>query len=199
MVEKYFVISFDFDGVLALGYDVKVKYAKEWFGVDISPESSKKAGFEALMRSLGKQVSYRDLMDPINEEHIFEYKVPDGAIEVLGRLFEKNCRFVVVTSRNQHDFPYAQEFIREKFTGLIKYIHNTNDQPKADIIERLRPMAHVDDDVHKLEELRNLPVKRVYFRQVENKSVDGADGLFEVASFSELEHLIDGFLSGLHH
>ena len=41
MAEEYFVVSFDFDGVLAHGCKVKIKYAKEWFNVDLSLDQTK--------------------------------------------------------------------------------------------------------------------------------------------------------------
>jgi len=72
MAEEYFIVSLDFDGVLAQGLKVKIKYAKEWFGVNLALHQTKKENFEALMAQLGKKVNYRDLMDPLNEKRIME-------------------------------------------------------------------------------------------------------------------------------
>ncbi|MFH1916754.1 MAG: hypothetical protein ABIJ21_05800 [Nanoarchaeota archaeon] len=163
------VVSIDFDGVLALGWPVKMKYAKEWFGVSLSLSQTKKEGFEALMQSKGKpEITYRSLMDPLNEKHILEYVVPEGCIQALGELYQKGFRFAVVTSRNDHDLSYTRAFLKERFGNLIKYVHNTRDEPKGRFVSRLKPRAHIDDDLQKLVAIANLPVELVYFRQPEN-------------------------------
>ena len=66
------------------------------------------------------------------------YEIPSDCVPVLSRLYAGNCRFVVVTSRNDHDFVYAKEFVRENFKGVIRYSHNTQNQSKADLVKRLR-------------------------------------------------------------
>jgi len=190
MAEGYFIISLDFDGVLAQGFDVKKKYAKKWFGVEITPDSSKKEGFNTLMKTLSKNINYRDLMDPLNELHIMEYTLPQGCVEVLNRLFTQNCRFVVITSRNEHDYPYAVKFIKKNLDGLIKYIHNTKNEPKNRLIERIRPRVHVDDDLTKLEEIRQFPVELIYFRQIENQNEKAANSILEACSFYDLEEIV---------
>ncbi|MFH1915756.1 MAG: hypothetical protein ABIJ21_00690 [Nanoarchaeota archaeon] len=168
-IAETFVVSIDFDGVLALGWPVKMKYAKEWFGVDLTLEQTKKEAFEALMLSKGRSgINYRSLMDPLNEGHIMEYAVPDGCIDALRDLYGKGFRFVVITSRNDHDYPYAKAFLKQKFGDLIRYVHNTRDEPKGKFVSKLKPRIHIDDDLEKLAEIANLPVELIYFRQPEN-------------------------------
>ena len=67
MVKEYHIVSLDFDGVLAHGVEVKIRYAKKWFGLDLALHETKKDGFEAKVKQLGMDISYRDLMDPLNE------------------------------------------------------------------------------------------------------------------------------------
>lgn len=195
MVEEYFIVSLDFDGVLAQGYNVKMKYAKEWFGVDLSLDQTKKEGFEGLMKTLGKNITYRDLMDLLNEQHIMEYEIPAGCIKVLSELYAQNCRFVVISSRNDHDYPYAIKFIEERFGGLIKYIHNTRNDPKGGFVKRLKPRVHVDDDVSKLLELLEYPVELVYFRQPENagQEIPAAQKgrIWQAESFVDVQVIIE--------
>ncbi len=92
MVEPYFIVSLDFDGVLAHGLNAKLKYAKEWFGVDLALDQTKDAGFNALMKRLGRDLNYRSLMDPLNEQHIMEFEIPRDCIKILSSLYAENCR-----------------------------------------------------------------------------------------------------------
>lgn len=194
MAQEYFIVSLDFDGVLAHGYKVKMKYAKEWFGVELKLDQTKKEGFEALMKKSSKNITYRNLMDPLNEQHIMEYEVPSKCAAVLAELYAQNFRFVVITSRNDHDYPYAVAFIKEKFGDLIKYIHNTRNEPKGMFVKRLKPRVHVDDDLNKLLELYDYPVELVYFRQPENIGqkipTTHKNRIIEATSFEEVKIII---------
>ncbi len=186
-----FIASLDFDGVLAHGLNVKRKYAKEWFGVDLELDQTKEKGFDALMKKLGKPCNYRALMDPVNEQHIMEYEIPPDCIPVLTKLYGEGCRFVVITSRNDHDYPYAAQFIKTKFNGLIKYVHNTRSDQKGEFIGRLKPRIHVDDDLSKLVLLEGYPLKRVYYRQPENKGQETNDKrIVQVSTFEEIADVV---------
>lgn len=168
-VAQNIIVSLDFDGVIAHGLEVKLKYAKKWFGVNLSLEQTKEKGFNELMRRLGrKDINYRSLMNPLNEKHIMEYKVPFGCRDALSKLFNEGFRFVVVTSRNDHDFPYAIKFIKYAFGDIIKYIHNTRNESKGGFIRKLKPRVHVDDDLKKLLQIEGFPVELLYYRQPEN-------------------------------
>jgi hypothetical protein len=195
VVEEYFIVSLDFDGVLAQGYKAKIKYAKEWFAVDLTLDQTKKEGFEALMKSSGKNTSYRNLMDPLNEQHIMEYDVPTGCIKALSELYAKNCRFVIISSRNDHDYPYAVQFIKSKFGDMLNYIHNTRNEPKGLFVKRLKPRVHVDDDVSKLLELLEYPVELIYFRQPENEGQEvplaHKNRIWQAESFADVQIIIE--------
>lgn len=188
MVEEYYRVSFDFDGVLAQGHELKVKYAYEWFGVRLDLHQTKKTGFERLMRELGKEFTYRDLMDPLNEHHIMEYSVPDGCVPVLSRMRDY-CRFFIVTSRNNHDLHHAKLFAERHFYGLIEGFFNTDNSPKDRILESLGAHVHVDDDLSKLASLPG-SVNPVFFRQPENFHLT-SEGFLEAYSFYDVESIIN--------
>lgn len=168
-IARNIIVSLDFDGVLAHGLKVKIKYSKQWFGMNLKLSQTKKEGFEALANHMEKKnINYRSLMDPLNEKHIMEYIVPDGCLCVLNKLHSEGFRFVIITSRNNHDYPYAKKFVKHKFGHLIKNIHNTKNQPKNQFVHRLKPRIHIDDGLKKLIELSNEPISLCYYRQPEN-------------------------------
>jgi len=142
-----FIISLGFDGVLAHGLNLKRKYAKEWFEVDLELHQTKAPGFDALMKKLGKTHNYRSLMDPLNEQHIMEYEIPKDCISVLTKLHAEGFGFVVTTFRSAHDYPYAVRFVEAKFGGLIDATYNSSSPNKGEIMERVKPRIHVDDDL----------------------------------------------------
>jgi hypothetical protein len=173
MPDETFVVSLDFDGVLALGWQVKVRYAKDWFGLDLALDRTKRKGFEELVKHLGRtDVSYTLLMDRINRDHIMEYAVPDGCKAALASLYRQGFRFVVVTSREDHEFPPAQAYVKQHFGDIIQYMHNTKNEPKGSFMKRLHPRIHIDDDAKKLLDLYDFPVELVYYRQHENDHQD---------------------------
>lgn len=187
-VAKNIIISLDFDGVLAHGLRAKIKYAKEWFGMSLSLHQTKKQGFEELAKHLHKDINYRSLMDRLNEEHIMEYEIPHGCMDVLKKLYHEGFRFVIITSRNDHDYPYAVKFVKHKFGGLIKYIHNTRNKPKDEFVRKLMPRVHMDDDLKKLVELSKEPLSLFYYRQPENNHTNlplGTHRIKEVRSWDE--------------
>jgi len=191
-LSNYFIISLDFDGVLAYALTLKLKYAKEWFGVNLTLSQTKKEGFNKLMESLGKNdINYRKLMDKIVEEHSMEFEIPQNCIPVLKRLHNQGFRFVVITSRNDHDYPYAKSFIKTKFGNLIKYIHNTKDEPKEKFVKKLKPRIHLDDDLYKLQALINVPLHLVYYRLPDNQQINlkNDNQLFEVDNWLDFESL----------
>ena len=172
-IAKNIIISLDFDGVLAHGLRIKKKYSYEWFGMNLSLSQTKKEGFEALAHQLGKKdINYRSLMDPLNEKHIMEYEIPPGCIHILKKLHSEGFRFVIITSRNDHDYPYAKQFVKHKFGHLIKYIHNTRNKPKNEFVRKLHPRVHIDDGLKKLIELTNEPIGLCYYRQPENSHIN---------------------------
>lgn len=186
-----FVTSLDFDGVLAHGLELKRKYAKEWFGVDLELDQTKAPGFNELMKKLGMPHNYRSLMDPINEEHIMEYEIPKDCIPVLEKLHSEGFRFVVTTYRSEHDYPYAMQFVEAKFGRLVDGVYNSKTAHKGEIMEKIKPKLHVDDDLSKLVLLEGYPLERVYYRQPENEGQETSDKrIVQVNSFEELADVV---------
>jgi len=184
-IAKNIIISLDFDGVIGHGIEVKKKYAKEWFGVELELHQTKKEGFEDLMKSLGKkETNYRSLMDRIAEEHTSEYKMLEGTRTVLKSLYRQGFRFDIITSRNNHDYPYAKQFVKEKLGYLIKNTHNTRNEPKDEFVKKIRPRIHMDDDITKLTELEMEATNKLYFRQPENKHINFSE--FSNYNFKEI-------------
>lgn len=170
------IVSLDFDGVVGHGLEVKKKYAKEWFGVDLKLHQTKKEGFEDLMKSLGREeINYRSLMDKVAEEHTNEYKIIPGTKLALNSLYDQGFRFIIITSRNDHDYPYAKKFVEEEYGKLIKNIYNTKNKPKTEFAEKLKPRIHMDDDIVKLTELEMQPVEKLFYRQPENEHMNFSD------------------------
>ena len=190
-VAKEFIISLDFDGVLALGVEVKLKYAKIWYGVKPSLAQTKSSGFNALMKSIGKpEIDYiRDFRNHLVNAHQMEFKVPPHSQQVLVELHRQGFRFVVITSRLDYEYVPALHFLKRNFGGIVKKVVNvkpggdkrtfhgriietlfhTRDEPKDKYVKRVGARIHVDDDLFKLKALLNTPAEAVYFRQPENQ------------------------------
>ncbi len=84
--------------------------------------------------------------------------------------------------------------LRKKFGELIQYIHNTRNEPKGSFVNRLKVRVHVDDDLSKLIELKDLPIELIYYRQPENEGIEIPGTLSsrirEAYSFDEIEVII---------
>ena len=159
------LLSLDFDGVLAQGLHLKQKYAKKWFNLQLEPQDTKKIAFEKKARAAGLDISYRQLMDPLNELHIMKYQVDEACLPTLQKLKKEGYELVVTTSRNAHDLPYAKQFLKHHFGSLITEVYGG--RPKEDVMQDIQPLLHLDDDLHKLEPLKAHTIP-VYFRQPEN-------------------------------
>ena len=190
-IAKNTIVSLDFDSVLSHGINTKKKKKKKWFGMNLSLSQTKKKGFESLAKQMNKKINYRSLMDPLNEKHIMEYEVPPHCISTLKKLHKEGFRFVIITSRNNHDYPYAVTFVKHNFGNIIKFIHNTRNQPKNEFVRKVRPRIHIDDDLKKLQELIPEPISLAYYRQPENEHENVPKGhtrIKEIHNWEEFYH-----------
>jgi predicted kinase len=191
-ISDYLVVSLDFDGVIGLGSDVKKRYAEKWYGAELLDHQIKERAFDELLSAKG--IKYRDFMDRINEDHILEYKVAEGALEALELLHLQGFRFPIITSRNEHDVQYARHFVQERLKGIIlpSYVLNTAGKPKEELIMKIHPRAHIDDDLSKLRDISTAPIELFYFRQPENfhqqVQPDDPSRIIETHSFDDLYH-----------
>lgn len=168
-IADYTIISLDFDGVLAHGIELKQKYAREWYHVYLTLADTKRDDFNSLVKKRGlKFVDYDKFMLAVNKVHMDEYKIQPHCLSSLKTLYHQGFRFVVITSRDDEIFPYAGQFLAKNFGGIIKYVHNTNNTPKDELALRLHVLAHMDDGLNKLVELKQTPLELLYYRQPEN-------------------------------
>jgi hypothetical protein len=198
-IAKQFIISLDFDGVLAQSYHLKLKYIKEWFGIEPNDSQTKATGFNRLMKRLygageiPKPYDYdEDFRKRLLEEHQMEFVIPPHCQEVLVKLFRQGFRFVIVTSRREYEYIPALRFVKKNYGGVIKKIHrfkqfeeptqketyfgniinrlyHVRGKPKDKAIKLLRARIHVDDGLSKLLQMLNTSAELAYFRQPENR------------------------------
>ena len=185
--DDVFLISLDFDGVLGLGVEVKRKYAKLWYGLNLTLEQTKKSTFDAHVKKLGMHISYAEFMNKL-QDNIMEYEILPYCKDVLKRLHDRGFRFIIVTSRTAYHYPFAKKFVEAHYGDLINSIHNTHEEPKDEFMRKLKPRIHLDDDLHKLIEIQDEPVSLAYFRQPENAHKPNSQTyVAEILSWPEFE------------
>lgn len=189
-IAKHPVVSLDFDGVLAHAYPLKVKYAKEWFGVKLELSQTKEKAFDELMKRKGLPYRYRtDLAARLNKEHLMEYAVPKGCKKALHALEKEGFRFVVVTSRNDWELKRSKLFLKKRFGGLITHVHNTSDEPKDRFVRRLHTRIHLDDDLFKLKALAGCATELCWYRQPENHHLNTrSQRITQIHNWEEFAH-----------
>src|SRR3989344_9347401 len=94
-IARNIVVTIDFDGCVNNFIEVKIKYAKLWHGIDVTPEQVNKEHYP-----LGPE-KYRELSDKVGEQHSFEFPLDPHVKEVLWELHNQGFRFAIVTSRYQ--------------------------------------------------------------------------------------------------
>jgi hypothetical protein len=156
------IVALDFDGTIASGEKAKIKYARQFFNINIRPDQTTKDTFP-----LGGE-KYMELMRYVATHAIMEYELESGVKEVLQRLYCLGFRFVVITSR--FDGPGGEEFaacIRFcKHNSLpITYFHNTNGLSKHELCQRLHARAMIDDTCSKLLLLQGTYAQLFFLRQ----------------------------------
>jgi len=171
-IAKEFIISLDFDGVVAESIDVKKKCAKKWFGVNLSSRNTKEKAFNEFMKKLGKDIIYREFMDRINKGFVREYKIPNKCLPILTKLRNEGFKFVVISSRKSHEYYAVLEFVKKHLNKVVDGIFITETRPKGKIIRKLKARIHIDDDFKKLKQIVAYPVELVYYRQPENYHID---------------------------
>lgn len=186
-----FILGLDFDGVLALGSKVKIKYAKKWYDIKISPKECKEISFNNLMDKKGHpEIRYRELMNRIFKHYLNEYDVPSNCQKVLQKFHEEKFPIVVLSSRKAWEYPGALKYIKKSYSGLIKRFYNSAEKSKDEIVKKARPSIYIDDDLEKLRACTYLPVELVYFRQPENfhkhRSKEDKKRIHEVKNWDEL-------------
>src|SRR3989338_10491535 len=156
-IAKNIIVALDFDGCIAFGAAVKIKYAKILHHVDITLEQTQSSTYP-----LGKE-AYRKLADVTGAVPcIYEFELAPHVKEVLLTLYREGFRFAVITSRPNYQFEDCKRCCAHY--GLpIKYFNNMNDQgdsiSKAGFCERLHARAIIDDTYKKLAMFENVPLE----------------------------------------
>lgn len=178
-IAQNIIVTLDFDGCVALGEKAKVKWAKNYHGIDVKSDQITKSTYP-----LGPQ-KYKELMAKVTIDHIMEYEIEPECKDVLNYLFALGFRFAIITSRSGPELESAKEFA--SFHKLpIKYFHATNNNPKNVICKKLCSRAMVDDTFSKLVELSDTPLVLFFLKRTWNKNEpDKTSNIIQISSWQE--------------
>ncbi|MDP3728000.1 MAG: hypothetical protein Q8R18_00960 [bacterium] len=155
---KELTIALDFDGCVALGDTVKMKYAKMLHGIDITPSQTLKQTYP-----LGEK-KYVEVVQHINIDYIMEYELDQTCIPALETLRKKGFRFVILSSRTKEEIEAVKKFV--VYHKLpIEELHATLLEPKRQICLDIGAKALVEDCLYKLEPLEHDPLELFFFRR----------------------------------
>jgi hypothetical protein len=173
-IAENIIVTLDFDGCIAIGDHLKVKYAKLIHNVDIDKIHSTRETYP-----LGP-TKYLELMDIVGSEYILEYNLDPQCKQVLNDLFNQGFRFAIVTSRERKLLDACKKFI--KYHNLpIKYFHGTGKRPnkitgepeympKDFFVNELKSRAMIDDTLYKLAQLNGAPAQLFFLVRPWSKS-----------------------------
>ena len=89
-IAETIIVTLDFDGCIAIGDHLKIKYAKELHDINVTKEQAIKEKYP-----LGPK-KYLELMDTVAVDHILEYRLDPQCKDILDSLFSihiHNSRF----------------------------------------------------------------------------------------------------------
>ncbi len=156
-IAENIIVTLDFDGCIAIGDFLKIKYSKILYNVNINQEQCSKEKYP-----LG-QKKYLELMDIVASDYILEYKIDPQCKQILISLYNQGFRFAIVTSREKQLLEACKKFV--KYHGLpISYIYGAGKRgmnyiSKDFLIKKLKSRAMIDDTLYKLAELKYSPVQ----------------------------------------
>ena len=178
-IAQNIIITLDFDGCIAIGEKAKVKWAKNYHGINVKPNQITKNTYP-----LGPQ-KYKELMLKVTTEHIMEYQIESECKDVLNYLFAQGFRFAIVTSRSGPELEAAKAFAKYHMLP-IKYFHATNNSPKNIICSRLRSRAMIDDTFSKLIELSGTTLILFFLRRAWNgNEPDNTPNIIQISNWRE--------------
>lgn len=161
------IVALDFDGCIAHGDQAKIRFAKEYFGLELTIDQTAEECFP-----LGRQ-KYREMMDTVSSEWIGEYELAPDCREVMCELVGSGYRLRVVTSRFDRELAAAQSFT-STHNLPVEGFHNTNQQNKRAVCKELKPAAMLDDTLGKLVDLEGVVPHLYFMRQPWNVHEYGA-------------------------
>ena len=157
------IITIDFDGCIAIGNHLKIKYAKEIHNININLYQCTRENYP-----LGPE-KYLELMDIVGTDYILEYNLDPQCKQVLNSLFKKGFRFAIVTSREKQLLKACKKFV--KYHQLpISHVYGTGKKsnafvPKDVFINKLKPLAMLDDTLYKLIQLKDTKVQLFFLKR----------------------------------
>lgn len=133
-------IGLDFDGTIADITWAKIRYARDAFAVELTPEQTSRPSGEPV---LGRE-RYDDLVRAVHGSKLaLEMPPMPGALDVIGRL-AANHELVVVTARLDHEAALAREWLEMHDVPVDDLVH-TSRGSKADACRALDIRIHLDD------------------------------------------------------
>lgn len=184
-IAQNIIVTLDFDGCIAIGDHVKIKYAKILHGINIRPDQCSKEYYpypypdqhlmgltkeqrEKLPDEEQKKVEenaekYLELVEVASGDKILEHNLDPQCKQVLNSLYNQGFRFAIVTSRKDKLFEACKKFVR--YHGLpIYYFHSTGKKgidylSKDRFVKRLKSRAMIDDTLYKLGQLVGAPAQ----------------------------------------
>lgn len=157
-VARTIPVALDFDGCIALGEHVKIKYARLYHKIDISPRQCMKETYP-----LGS-VMYKQLMDRVMEESTDEYTLDPHCKEVLEQLAHEGFTFSLVSSRYGKTLETCKAFIKKNKLPITQF-YGTHDMPKNEICKRISARAMIDDTLQKLLDITENPMQLYFLRR----------------------------------
>jgi hypothetical protein len=165
-MENYFIVALDFDGCIAYGEKAKIFYAKKFYDINVNNSQITRDTFP-----LGRE-KYEQLMAYVASHGIMEFELAPGVKDVIDMLHNENFRFVIITSRHDtEERPELSACINfcKSHSLKIDYFHNTSENPKDFLCNKLHTRAIIDDTLKKLLELKNTDTELYFFSQSWNQ------------------------------
>lgn len=159
-IARNIIVGLDFDGTIAYGVQLRVWYARKFYGVGLTVQQI--LG-ETWPKELGKE-KYRRMADAVDGEYMMMQQLASGCKEVLTQLHNGGFRFAVVTSRTAKLIGPAVAFVK-RHALPIAYFHATDHSPKGYLVNKLHARAFLDDGLYNLTSLRGSPTMPFFIRQ----------------------------------
>ncbi len=158
-IAREIVVVLDFDGCIAIGEHVKIKYARMYHKIDIGPKTCMSETYP-----LGS-VMYKQLMKKVMVENTDEYTLDPHCKEVLNALVQEHFVFIIVSSRDEKALESCRTFVKKQQLP-IRACYGTDDKSKDNICRKVKARALFDDGLKKLLELQDSPLQ-LYFLERE--------------------------------
>lgn len=166
-------IGFDFNGVLGATAELKSYVAKQKYGVDIPPHEFKK---EWVIGTHLTHRQYRQVQKAVftSEEYGLLMRPLPGSRQVLRLLEDAGFELYILSSRPRNAERVAEMWLDKYFSHLkrIEFIGIEAGESKSPVAKNLKTLAYMDDETHKLYELKNIVPYLFLMSWQDNEGVD---------------------------